>query len=242
MKKFLALFVMVAAFSFAAHSQTVLANLVQNQGSFYYLDSIGFGSTYALNSQVNLPVFVYMMNDGDQTITSSDSVKVEFLLNGKSYGTITTAPRNDWEPDSMYLVSVTLPLYLSPDYLNLTEGFDNTLCSHVSGIVIGGNLTAIDDEGFCGVFQINVTDPDDVNETEINNIAIYPNPVRDMLIIENANNINVSIYSANGQLVKTINNVNGDITVNTNELSSGIYFVKMQNESATRVEKVQVIR
>lgn len=241
MKKFLALFIMVAGFSFAGHSQTVLGNLIQNQGSFYYLDSIGFGSEYALNSQVNLPIYVYMLNNGTETITTSDSVKIEFLLNGKSYGTLTTCPKNDWAPDSNYLVGITLPLYLSPDYTNLTEGYDNTLCSHISGIVKGTSLNAIEDEGFCGVFQINAK-TNNINETEINNIAVYPNPVREMLHIDNANNINVNIYSANGQLVKSLNNVNGNVTVNTSDLNSGIYFVKMQNENATRVEKVQVIR
>ena len=240
MKKFLALFAFVACFSFAAQSQTVLANLFQYQGKFYYLDSLGFGSTYQLNQQLNLQIYIYLLNDGDKTITTSDSVKIHILLNNQSYGNLTINPQNDWMVDSMWLVSATIPLYVNPDYLNLSEGYDNTLCSHVSGVVFAeGGLTTIDDEGFCGVFQINGVG---INEKSIENIAIYPNPVRDMLNIENANNVNVSIYSANGQLVKTINNVNGDASINMSEMSNGLYFVKLQDENASRIEKIQVIR
>ena len=205
------------------------------------LDSLTFGNKYQLNAQVNLPLYILMENNGDKIITTSDSVRVEVLLNGKTYGTITTTPKKDWEIDSTLLLGATLPLYLAPEYINLSDNLDNVLCSHISAIIFAEDgMSAIDDEGFCGSFQINVQN--EVEETEINNIAVYPNPVRDLLNIENANNINVTIYSANGQMVKNLSNVNGNITVNTSELSNGLYFVKMQNANATRIEKIQVIR
>jgi hypothetical protein len=70
----------------------------------------------------------------------------------------------------------------------------------------------------------------DSNSIE-NAIKLFPNPVSEMLNIENTtnNNVsNVSIYSISGALVKEINSQNSIQTIPVSDLQTGLYFVKIQ--------------
>lgn len=78
-------------------------------------------------------------------------------------------------------------------------------------------------------------DPSNLLTTDSNTfnnaIKLFPNPVADMLTIENTTNTsisNVSIYSVNGALVKQTNSENSIQSIPVSELQSGMYFVKIQ--------------
>ena len=61
-------------------------------------------------------------------------------------------------------------------------------------------------------------------------INIYPNPAKDVLNIEIANNATIQIISLDGRLVKTIANMNStNSQINVSELSQGVYFLRIQN-------------
>lgn len=76
-----------------------------------------------------------------------------------------------------------------------------------------------------------------------NGISIYPNPIKDKIIIEfenkNANDINFLLTNSLGQPIplnsKTINN---KLEIDTSELPEGIYYLKVQNNSGQKVFKV----
>ncbi|QOW09212.1 T9SS type A sorting domain-containing protein [Kaistella flava (ex Peng et al. 2021)] len=72
--------------------------------------------------------------------------------------------------------------------------------------------------------------------TEIKNqkINIYPNPVKnnEFFISGIDKNETVKVYSLNGQLLQTINNVNDKEKVNLNQLPKGVYFVTTKTQSA----------
>lgn len=72
--------------------------------------------------------------------------------------------------------------------------------------------------------------------TEIKNqkITIYPNPVKnnEFFISGIDKNETVKVYSLNGQLLQTINNVNDKEKVNLNKLPKGVYFVTTKTQSA----------
>jgi len=74
-----------------------------------------------------------------------------------------------------------------------------------------------------------------VAESGANNkkLAVYPNPVKnnELYISGIAKNETVQIYSANGQLVQTVNNVNNNEKINLKKLSKGVYFVKTKSGS-----------
>ena len=72
--------------------------------------------------------------------------------------------------------------------------------------------------------------------TEIKNqkITIYPNPVKnnEFFISGIDKNETLKVYSLNGQLLQTINNVNDKEKVNLNKLPKGVYFVTTKTQSA----------
>lgn len=65
-------------------------------------------------------------------------------------------------------------------------------------------------------------------------ITIYPNPVKnnEFFISGIDKNETVKIYSLNGQLLQTINNVNDKEKVNLNKLPKGVYFVTTKTQSS----------
>ena len=76
-----------------------------------------------------------------------------------------------------------------------------------------------------------------VDEFFFNNIGIYPNPTNDVLNIKLSNNDlpdSYSIYTILGQLInqRKINSLS-DLSINTSNLSNGMYFIKILKEGNT---------
>ena len=70
----------------------------------------------------------------------------------------------------------------------------------------------------------------DVNEIENQQFAIYPNPVKDVLRINNIfDNQEVIIYSINGAVVKR-DIVSEDAAINISDLRAGLYIIGVGNE------------
>ncbi|MBQ5424071.1 MAG: T9SS type A sorting domain-containing protein, partial [Bacteroidales bacterium] len=73
-----------------------------------------------------------------------------------------------------------------------------------------------------------------INETSALEIALYPNPANDILNITSSETISeIEIVNTLGQVVKRIE-VNADNAVcNVEELTSGVYMVRIRTASAT---------
>ena len=70
---------------------------------------------------------------------------------------------------------------------------------------------------------------DNTNEIDNQQLAIYPNPAKDVLTIENiADNQEVTIYSINGAVLKRVV-VSDDSEINISELRPGMYIVSAGN-------------
>ena len=70
---------------------------------------------------------------------------------------------------------------------------------------------------------------DNTNGIDNQQLAIYPNPAKDVLRIENiANNQEVTIYSINGAALKRVV-VSGDSEINISELRPGMYILSAGN-------------
>ena len=64
-----------------------------------------------------------------------------------------------------------------------------------------------------------------------NNVAIYPNPMNDVLNIQLGDNqSNVEIFNSLGQMVRRYDNMSGDMQINVADMEAGIYFVKINGE------------
>ena len=84
--------------------------------------------------------------------------------------------------------------------------------------------------------NVVVLDITGVNEISHEELLIFPNPAHEMIWVK-AKKGTISIYDAAGKLVySTI--INSEITsIDLNEISSGIYFVELTNESGVVREK-----
>ena len=71
-------------------------------------------------------------------------------------------------------------------------------------------------------------------EVKNQKFTIYPNPVKNnqFFISGIDKNETLKIYSLNGQLLQTINNVNNKEKVNLNKLPKGVYFVTTKTQSS----------
>ncbi len=87
---------------------------------------------------------------------------------------------------------------------------------------------------------VNVTS---IADAEMENISVYPTSINDnMLKIKGLENTNVSIYAINGQMVAQPQLMNGDATIDMSNYVAGLYLVKLQNNNASKVVKVQLVK
>lgn len=113
-------------------------------------------------------------------------------------------------------------------------------------------FTVIDgDGGWLGTPTFNIIiDEDAVAVEEIGDakaITIYPNPTKGLFNIEFnellfRRNVEVEIYNVQGQLMNQyrFDNPNARITINADNLSSGIYFVKLKSEDIIYTKKLTI--
>ncbi|KFC18780.1 GEVED domain-containing protein [Chryseobacterium sp. FH1] len=85
-------------------------------------------------------------------------------------------------------------------------------------------------------YTLNVKEALATNETSFSKVQLYPNPVKDVLTVSSNKKVNsISVYNANGQLVKTAQNAN---TVNMSNLSAGVYVITTDVDGKTETSKV----
>lgn len=89
-------------------------------------------------------------------------------------------------------------------------------------------------------YVFNITTTLSAATQSFESIAFYPNPVKDILTIDNGNFNKVSIYSVLGQLmdVKTNNLNTSSSQINMTNYANGIYLIVLENETGTKTIKV----
>ena len=116
---------------------------------------------------------------------------------------------------------------------------DGTTTSHAmstsSKIYYSDTQLFFDDNGTTVTYNLSdlrkayFSAPQSAEEIENQQLALYPNPAKDVLNIKNlADNQEVTIYSINGSVImKTI--ASGDAEINISELRPGMYVVNAGN-------------
>lgn len=79
-----------------------------------------------------------------------------------------------------------------------------------------------------------------VDKNALEGVRLHPNPVSDMLYINNPAGSNVSVYNALGTLVKSEMQVQKNYSIRVSNLSSGLYFLKLSSEGKTSTMKFLV--
>ena len=99
-------------------------------------------------------------------------------------------------------------------YYGVYDGWHCLLCFHQYGELVWQNP----EYNTCSYPY------DAVEENKDSEISVYPNPVRDRVVIEGIEVAEVDVYNALGQLVKTVQNTN---EINVSDLMEGIYLLRI---------------
>jgi hypothetical protein len=79
---------------------------------------------------------------------------------------------------------------------------------------------------------------DGIGEQHAVAISLYPNPVNDKLTIEAEAALGtVEIYNLMGALVYSLKGCTNKVEINTSDLQSGIYFIRMTNDNASETRR-----
>lgn len=92
-----------------------------------------------------------------------------------------------------------------------------------------------------GEFTLEITCEEILNiqDNNLNQVSIYPNPLSDILNIHSKMNITkLEIYNVSGQKVLSQQNVKGNQQINTSGLKSGVYFIQLISENASKTIKL----
>jgi hypothetical protein len=88
-------------------------------------------------------------------------------------------------------------------------------------------------------YQFNITTTLSADENSFASFTYYPNPVKDILNLDNISLTKASIYSVLGQLIDTKTFENSTLnTIDLASLESGIYLIVLENDSQQKTIKV----
>lgn len=93
-------------------------------------------------------------------------------------------------------------------------------------------------------FLYNIICPQFATVGELNtldDLVIYPNPVASNVSVEwgNYDVVSIEVRNAMGQLIETVNPKGNAATISMSAYDAGVYFVRVNSESGTRVESIQ---
>ena len=78
-----------------------------------------------------------------------------------------------------------------------------------------------------------------VEESTLDNVSVYPNPVSSMLTISGEAEYTYTMFNGMGQMVAN-GKANGIEQINVSDMAKGIYFLHIATGTQVRVEKVVV--
>mgnify|MGYP001345681595 CR=1 FL=1 len=87
-----------------------------------------------------------------------------------------------------------------------------------------------------------ISDDSGIEETVSNMFSVYPNPATDMINVSFNETVNgtVSIVNIAGKEVLSATVNGAQTSISTAELSSGVYYVQVNNGNLTQVDKIVV--
>ncbi|MEM0518640.1 YCF48-related protein [Aequorivita flava] len=159
-------------------------------------------------------------------------------------GTAETITLNACGPDTTFPTTVRV---YSDCNLTTQIAFNDSSCVNQPELEFESDGTStyiIMIEGYddtkAGNFQLQLTcEALGVSDNQLTGVALYPNPVTDILQISGNKEIkSVEVYSVNGQrlMFKNLNAMQGEI--NLNSLATGIYFAKVITNNAIGTYKI----
>ncbi len=233
-----------------------VANGVLNPSSFA-MNPDGRSTAFTLFLQDQMKETAATLSDVEIRVIhgASDAPTVDVLTGGNilvdnaAYGDITpyiTVPANDYVLDITpgNNNSTIVASFLAP----LTAAGGNSVVVLASGFLDPVNnqngepfaLIAVFPDGSVVILSV----PTSIEERPgRNNLSVYPNPVSDVVNVNLDNAVGqstVKIMNVKSRVIKTLQSSGNNLSVNVSDLSSGVYFISVQNEKFSTVSKFVV--
>lgn len=76
-----------------------------------------------------------------------------------------------------------------------------------------------------------------VNQSQLDNVNVYPNPAQETLNISNAETASIEVYDMLGRMILSKENISINEQLNVSSLNAGAYFVKISKEGTSTTKK-----
>ncbi len=240
MRRIIYTIILVSGLQFVMQAQEVTEVRLKASGQEVNLNNLSINLDYPSGIiTIPLEIAFVLKNTGEQPIAIGDSIAAVASFNELIFPIIKMISTSEIAVNATIMIPYIK--YPCPIAMFKEGQKANSLCMEVSYVVYGGAgaaQTPINKE-YCANFTtiLNPTGIADINILE--QAKIYPNPVQDKLTLENLNEpTNICLYTINGQLVKNIPSVIGNIDIEVDDLSSGVYILHLQNGNTIRTEKI----
>jgi pimeloyl-ACP methyl ester carboxylesterase len=224
---------------------------------YFYYTSIGVENHTALPSQ-----YYYVMQGLDEPNFKELAYKISTNTDYRGFTTVQASGTTI--DDDFYKFTITDNMNAAVSISSIVTSSMNATILNSSGTAVGAsqnntgstlNLTRVLTPGdyflkissaspsntnYQTPYIFNITTSLGVNENELNQISYYPNPVKDILTIDNFNFTKASIYSILGQLLDVrVNTTNSNTTqLNMSNYTNGMYILVLENENGSKTIKV----
>ena len=81
-----------------------------------------------------------------------------------------------------------------------------------------------------------------MNEINSNELAVYPNPSKDNIVVRCDNASEIEIVSTLGNIVKTVSAEGETTNINISDLASGLYIVRAKTPTETFTTRITIIK
>ncbi len=75
-----------------------------------------------------------------------------------------------------------------------------------------------------------------------NNIAIYPNPAKDVVTLSGVENSTITIFDVTGKMMEQLQSVSPTQTINVANYSEGLYLIQIMNGNNISTKKLNIVR
>ncbi|MFA5640009.1 MAG: T9SS type A sorting domain-containing protein [Bacteroidales bacterium] len=231
MKK-LILFFFIAGSISLVNAQKVVGIYFINQSQAINLDGLSLYMPSNPPANLTFPLLVVYQNTGD-VINAGDSMHMSLIVEGQNMLNLKITFNEALETDSVSMVNLQ-NLSVPTSTFKAT----NTWCFGITKAYRSGVETTYSDT-LCATFTTQTTGVSEISTIET---VIYPNPAKDILYIDNAENADIYIYNTIGQIVKKVTNVLDKSEINISDLNNGMYIVRIQRGQSVQTQKIQIIK
>lgn len=232
MKKLVLFFFIAFSFSFANAQKVVGIGFINSQDQLMNLDGLQLTIPGNVTGNVTFRLGVIYQNTGD-ILNQGDSLHLQLIIQGETSVNIKYTLNESLETDSLGFINLSGLQYPVSFFKD-----NNTWCFDITKAFRSG-VEAVYNDSLCASFTVKRTNINEIQAIETN---IYPNPAKDILIVDNVNNADIYIYNTLGQMVKKITNVVGSKEINVSDLNNGMYIVRIQKGESVQTKKIQIIK